>query len=103
LLSQLTDGDVADVFAAVGTEFRGRIPPLVGVIDLAIVGCQEDVPFNSPEGFQAYNAGLPYPFLNRPQFAGDNIYAFCANLPPFMIARSRAMVASDGGSKSLSS
>lgn len=82
LLAQMTDGDVADVFAAVGAEFRGRIAPLVGVIDLALVGCQEDVPFNSPEGFAAYNAELAYPFLNRPQLTGNNIYAFCADLPP---------------------
>jgi pimeloyl-ACP methyl ester carboxylesterase len=82
LLTQLTDGDVAEVFAAVGAEFRAKFSPLVGVTDLALVGCQEDVPFNSPEGYKAFNDASPYPFLNRPDFTGDNIFAFCRNLPP---------------------
>lgn len=82
LLAQMTDGDVADVFSAVGGEFRSKINPLVGVIDLALVGCQEDVPFNSPEGYDAFNAALPYPFLNRPTFTADNLYIFCKDLPP---------------------
>jgi pimeloyl-ACP methyl ester carboxylesterase len=82
LLAQMTDGDVAEVFLAVGTEFRSRIAPLTSVTDLAIVACQEDVPFNSPEGFAAFNAALPWPFLARPEFAGDNLYGFCPGLAP---------------------
>jgi pimeloyl-ACP methyl ester carboxylesterase len=82
LLAQMTDGDVAEVFAAAGAEFRARIDPLVGVTDLALVSCQEDVPFNSPEGFAAFNATLPWPFLNRPEFAGDNLFVFCPGLAP---------------------
>jgi pimeloyl-ACP methyl ester carboxylesterase len=82
LLAQLTDGDVAEVFAAVGAEFRARINPLVSVTDLAVVACQEDVPFNSPEGFAAFNATLPWPFLQRPEFAGDSLYGFCPGLAP---------------------
>lgn len=82
ILAQMTDGDVADVFRAVGAEFRSKITPFIGVIDLALVACQEDVPFNTREGYDAYNAALPYPFLNRPEFTGDNIYVFCTDLPP---------------------
>ncbi len=82
LLAQLTDGDVAEVFLAVGTEFRSRINPLVDVTDLAIVACQEVVPFNIAEGFAAYNATLPWPFLARPEFAGDSVFGFCTGLAP---------------------
>jgi pimeloyl-ACP methyl ester carboxylesterase len=82
LLAQMTDGDVAEVFLAVSAEFRSRINPLVGVTDLAIVACQEDVPFNTPEGFAAFNATLPWPFLARPEFASGSLYGFCAGLVP---------------------
>jgi pimeloyl-ACP methyl ester carboxylesterase len=82
LLAQMTDGDVAEVFAAVGAEFRSRISPIVGVTDLAVVACQEDMPFNSAEGFAAVNAALPWPFLARPEFAGTTLYEFCPGLSP---------------------
>jgi pimeloyl-ACP methyl ester carboxylesterase len=82
LLEQMSDGDIAEVFAAVRAEFRARIDPLVGVVDLALIACQEDVPFNSREGYDAFNAQLAYPFLNRDEFTGENIYVFCTNLPP---------------------
>lgn len=82
LLAQMTEGDVAEVFLAVDTEFRSRINPLVSVTDLALVACQEDVPFNTPEGFAAFNATLPWPFLARPEFAGDSLYGFCSGLAP---------------------
>jgi pimeloyl-ACP methyl ester carboxylesterase len=82
LLAQLTEGDVAEVFANVGTEFRQRIKPLVGVTDLAIVACQEDVPFNSLDGYRAFTAALPWPFLARPEFSGSSLYEFCPGLAP---------------------
>jgi pimeloyl-ACP methyl ester carboxylesterase len=82
LLAQMTDGDVAEVFSAVGREFRDRIRGFVTVTDLALVACQEGIPFNSREGFDAFNAALPWPFLARPAFAGDNLYGFCAAIPP---------------------
>ncbi len=82
LLAQLNDADVAEVFAAVGAEFREKIKPLVGVTDLALVACQEDVPFNTPEGFAAFNATLPWPFLARAEFASTSLYGFCTGLAP---------------------
>jgi pimeloyl-ACP methyl ester carboxylesterase len=82
LLAQMTDADVAEVFTAVGAEFRGKIAPLVGITDLAIVGCQEDMPFNSPEGYAAVNASLTWPFLNRPKFTSSSFYDLCTGLAP---------------------
>ena len=52
------------------------------VTDLALVACQEGIPFNSREGFDAFNETLPWPFLARPAFAGDSLYGFCAAIPP---------------------
>jgi pimeloyl-ACP methyl ester carboxylesterase len=82
LLAQMSDGDVADVFTAVSTEFRQKIKGIVMATDLAIVACQEDLPQNSREGFDAFNATLPYPFLARPEFAGDSVFGFCSGLEP---------------------
>jgi pimeloyl-ACP methyl ester carboxylesterase len=82
LLAQMTDGDVAEVFTAVGAEFRSKIAGFVTVTDLALVACQESVPFNTREGFEAFNATLPWRFLARPEFAGDSLYGFCDGIPP---------------------
>ena len=82
LLAQMTDGDVAEVFAAVSQEFRSKISGFVMATDLALVACQESVPFNTREGFDAFNASLPWPFLARPEFAGDSLYGFCEGIPP---------------------
>ncbi len=82
LLAQMTDGDVAEVFAAIGREFREKIGGFVTVTDLSLVACQEGIPYNSREGFDAFNATLPWPFLARPAFAGDSLYGFCAGISP---------------------
>jgi hypothetical protein len=81
LLAQMSEGDVAEVFAAVGREFRDKIKGFVTATDLALFACQEDMPFNSREGFDAFNATLPWPFLARPEFAGDSLYGFCGPIP----------------------
>ncbi len=65
LLDQLTDGDVAEVFAAVSKEARTIYKPIVDMLDLMVVACTEDIPFNTPEQMQAVVDGLKFKFLAK--------------------------------------
>lgn len=82
LLDQLTEGDVKAVYAAVSGEARRVWAPLVGVLDLMVVACQEDMPFNSLDGMKAVVAGLKYPFLAGSTYVDPSPYQLCTWLPP---------------------
>lgn len=82
MLDQLTDGDVAAVFAAVSGEARTAYAPVVGVMDLMVVACQEDMPFNSIEGMNAVVDGLKFRFLAQSTYVDASPYQVCAHLPP---------------------
>lgn len=82
LLEQLTDGDVAEVFSAVSKEARNIYKPLVDVLDLMVVACTEDVPFNSREGMQKVVDGLKFKFLAKSTYVDSSTYDLCTYLPP---------------------
>ena len=82
LLEQLTDGDVAEVFSAVSKEARNIYKPLVDVLDLMVVACTEDVPFNSREGMQKVVDGLKFKFLAKSTYVDGSTYDLCTYLPP---------------------
>ncbi len=82
LLDQLTDGDVAEVFAAVSTEARTAYKPIIEVLDLMIVACTEDVPFNTRETMQQVVDGLKFKFLAKSDNVDDSLYQLCPYIPP---------------------
>jgi pimeloyl-ACP methyl ester carboxylesterase len=55
---------------------------MVGFFDLMVIACQEQMPFNSPEGYAAYNATLKWPWLTLSNKAETSIYGTCQLLPP---------------------
>jgi pimeloyl-ACP methyl ester carboxylesterase len=55
---------------------------MVGAIDLFVVACQESIPFNSREGFEAYSATLKFPFLNLYTAAQAQMYDICELFTP---------------------
>jgi pimeloyl-ACP methyl ester carboxylesterase len=82
LLDQLTDGDVAEVFAAVSKEARTIYKPIVDMLDLMVVACTEDVPFNTREQMQAVVDGLKFKFLAKSDNVDDSLYQLCPFIPP---------------------
>jgi pimeloyl-ACP methyl ester carboxylesterase len=81
LLDQLTDADVAEVFAAVSKEARAAYKPIIDIMDLAVIACTEDIPFNSREGMQAVVDGLKFKFLAKSANVDDTLYQLCPFLP----------------------
>lgn len=81
LLDQLTDADVAEVFAAVSKEARGAYKPIIDVMDLAVIACTEDIPFNTREGMQAVVDGLKFKFLAKSANVDDTLYQLCPYIP----------------------
>lgn len=73
---------VVEGCAAVSTEARGAMKPIVDILDLMVVACQEDMPFNSREGMQAVVAGLDYPFLAQSSYVDGTAFDICQFLPP---------------------
>lgn len=82
LLDQLTDSDVAEVFAAVSKEARSLYQPIIEILDLMVVACTEDLPFNSREGMQAVVEGLKFRFLANSDNVDDTLYQLCPFIPP---------------------
>ncbi|EEW24285.1 alpha/beta fold hydrolase [Rhodobacter ferrooxidans] len=82
LLDQLTDGDVAEVFAAVSKEARTLYKPIVDMLDLMVVACTEDIPFNTRETMQQVVDGLKFKFLAKSDNVDGSIYDLCPYIPP---------------------
>lgn len=82
LIDVMTEADVRAVFAAVTGDARKAFAPMVGFFDLMVIACQEQMPFNSREGYDAYNATLKWPWLTQSNKADTTIYDICQLLPP---------------------
>lgn len=81
LLDQLGDGDVAEVFAAVSKEARTLYKPIIDILDLMVVACTEDLPFNSRDGMEAIVDGLKFKFLAQSSNVDDTLYQLCPYIP----------------------
>lgn len=82
LIDLMTDADVRAVFAAVSGDARKAFAPMVGFFDLMVIACQEQMPFNTLEGYNAYNATLKWPWLTLSNKADSSMYGLCQLLPP---------------------
>ncbi len=82
LVDLMTEADIAAVYAAVSGEARKAFAPMMGPLDLMVIACQEQMPFNTLEGFNAYNATLKWPWLTMSNKADSAMYGLCTLLPP---------------------
>jgi pimeloyl-ACP methyl ester carboxylesterase len=82
LIDLMTDADVAAVYAAVAGDARKSYAALVSALDLMVVACQEQMPFNTLEGYAAFNATLKWPWLTLSNKADASMYGLCQLLPP---------------------
>jgi pimeloyl-ACP methyl ester carboxylesterase len=95
VIDLMTDADVAAFFADFSGTARASFAPMVGAIDLFLVACQESIPFNSREGFQAYSAALKFEFLNLDTQAQAQMYDICELFTPVPRAGFHEAVTSD--------
>ncbi len=82
LIDVMTDADVRAVFAVVSGDARKAFAAMVGFFDLMVIACQEQMPFNTIEGYNTYNATLKWPWLTLSNKADPSMYALCQLLPP---------------------
>jgi pimeloyl-ACP methyl ester carboxylesterase len=80
LVDLMTEADIRAVFAAVTGDARKAFAPMVGYFDLIVIACQEQLPFNSREGYDAYNAALKWPWLTLSNKADTTLYDLCPSL-----------------------
>jgi hypothetical protein len=95
VLDLMTDADVTAFFADFSEEVRTSFAPMVYVMDLFVLACQESIPFNSREGFEAYNAGLKFQILASDTAAQAQMYDVCNWIPPNPRAGQHEPVTSD--------
>jgi pimeloyl-ACP methyl ester carboxylesterase len=81
LVDLMTEADIRAVFAAVAGDARKAYAPMMGFFDLIVIACQEQLPFNSREGYDAYNATLKWPWLTLSNKADTTVYDMCQLLP----------------------
>jgi pimeloyl-ACP methyl ester carboxylesterase len=82
LLDALSDGDLAEVFAAVSKEARTICKLIVDMPDPMVVACTEDVPVNTREQMQSVVDGLKFRFLAKSDTVNDSLYPLCPFIPP---------------------
>lgn len=82
LIDLMTEPDVGAVFASVSGDARKAYAGMMGLLDLMVIACQEQMPFNSAEGFADYNATLKWPWLTMSNKADSSMYNLCPLLPP---------------------
>ncbi|HOZ32111.1 MAG TPA: alpha/beta fold hydrolase [Tabrizicola sp.] len=82
LVDLMSEADIRAVFAAVSGDARKAYAPMVGLLDLMVIACQEQMPFNSAEGYAAYNTTLKWPWLTMSNKADVTMYTLCPLLPP---------------------
>ena len=82
VIDLMTEPDIRAVYAAVSGEARNAFSGMVGFFDLMVTACQEQIPFNTIEGYAAYNATLKWPWLTLSNKADTTIYNICPLLPP---------------------
>jgi pimeloyl-ACP methyl ester carboxylesterase len=82
MIDLMTEGEIRAVFAAVSGDARKAFAPMVGFFDLMVIACQEQMPFNTLEGYNAYNATLKWPWLTLSNKADTSMYGYCQLLPP---------------------
>lgn len=82
LIDLMTEADIRAVFAAVSGDARKAFAPMMIPLDLMVIACQEQMPFNTLEGYNAYNAMLKWPWLTLSNKADSSMYGICQLLPP---------------------
>jgi pimeloyl-ACP methyl ester carboxylesterase len=82
VLDLMSDADVAAFYAEVTGQARSAFAQQVGGIDVFVVACQESIPYNSREGFEAFNASLAFPFLTADVQAQAEMYDICELFTP---------------------
>lgn len=82
MIDLMTEADVRAVFAAVTGDARKAFAQMVGFFDLMVIACQEQMPFNTLEGYNAFNATLKWPWLTLSNKADPSMYTLCQLLPP---------------------
>jgi pimeloyl-ACP methyl ester carboxylesterase len=82
LIDVMTEADIRAVFAAVAGDARKAFAPMLVPLDLMVIACQEQMPFNTIEGYNAYNATLKWPWLTLSNKADSSMYSLCQLLPP---------------------
>ena len=82
LIDLMTEDEIRVVFAAVSGDARKAFAAMVGFFDLMVIACQEQIPFNTAEGYAAYNATLKWPWLTLSNKADTTIYEMCPLLQP---------------------
>lgn len=94
VLDLMSDGDVAAFFTEVSGQVRASFKPVVDMIDLFVVACQESIPFNNREGFDAFNASLKFQFLVQDTKEQSEMYEICDLFTPAPRAGHHAPVTS---------
>jgi len=82
LLDLMNEADIRAAHAAVSSEARTAYSSIVFLLDLMVIACQEDFPFNSRAGFDAYNATLKWPWLMASAKADTSAYEICPMFTP---------------------
>ncbi|SFZ84653.1 TAP-like protein [Devosia enhydra] len=96
LVEAMRQSEIEGSFALIGTSSRQAEAGFLRGQHLSIYACQEDIPFNSPEGVAAVNATLDYPGLAEVYASATaGLFAICQFYTPSPRAGDHVAVVSD--------
>jgi pimeloyl-ACP methyl ester carboxylesterase len=77
IIQAMTEEEVAAVYDYLSQSVERRVLDLRETVDLLLYACQEDVPYNTLEGYRATTAALPFDFSALTDGSAEEIYASC--------------------------
>ncbi|WP_176083880.1 alpha/beta fold hydrolase [Martelella sp. HB161492] len=96
LISAMSDKEIDATFAVISDESFAFTGDFIKGVDLLIYACQEDMPYNSPDGYQEVIDGLHYPDLTRAAIStAAKLYANCSLFDPLPESGFHTPVTSD--------
>lgn len=82
LIAAMSDEDVAAFFSSARRDTGKYFDNLANTMDLAIYACQEDIPYNSLEGYEEVAKTYRFPWLVTDDDSIKGLYDTCANFTP---------------------
>ncbi|KKB83698.1 hypothetical protein VW29_13455 [Devosia limi DSM 17137] len=82
IIAAMSSSDVAAFYARAQRDTSPYFDKLRESLDLAIYACQEDIPFNSREGFEAMSEAYRFPFVRADADSTLEFYDICDNFTP---------------------
>ncbi|WP_111431455.1 alpha/beta hydrolase [Rhodobacteraceae bacterium DSL-40] len=95
IVEAMTESEISAVYSDLREAVERRTLDFQQSVDLLLYACQEDIPYNNLQGYDAVTAALPFDFSAMTDSAAAEIFASCSAFKPVERTDFHAVVESD--------